>query len=139
MWRLVPLWSQEALILTPHDLATTLASYALEKKATDPAVLFVEPLLAYCSHFVIVNGSNTRQVRAIASHIVGKVKSEHAVKVLSVEGMQQGRWILVDFGDVVLHVFDEKLRGFYDLDGLWEDADRVDVPGYVDQRQRAWP
>lgn len=132
------LWSLEALILTPHDLATTLASAALEKKASEPSVLFVEPLLAYCSHFVIVNGQNARQVRAIANHVVGKLKSEHAVKALSVEGLQTGRWVLIDFGDVVFHVFDEKLRGFYDLDGLWEDAERIEVPGWEEQRRRAW-
>jgi ribosome-associated protein len=101
-------------------------------------VLFVEPLLSYCSHFVICNGTNTRQVRAIANHVVGKLKAEHGVSALSIEGLQIGRWVLIDFGDVVLHVFDQKLRGFYDLDSLWADAERVEVPGYVDQPQRAW-
>jgi len=85
-----------------------------------------------------VNGTNTRQVRAIASHVVGKLKQEHGVRALSMEGQQQGRWILIDFGDVVLHVFDEKLRGFYDLDGLWADADRIEVPGWAETQQRAW-
>ncbi len=60
------------------------------------------------------------------------------MSALSTEGLQIGRWVLIDFGDVVFHVFDQKLRGFYDLDSLWADAERVEVPGYVDQPQRAW-
>ena len=120
--------------LSTHDIATTVATYALEKKAINPVILFVEPLLAYCSHFVIVTASNSRQVRAIANHVSVRMKAD-GMMPLSSEGTQSGKWVLIDFGDVVFHVFDAEMRGFYDLDGLWTDAERIDVPGHVTREQ----
>lgn len=120
--------------LSTHDMAKTIAGYALEKKALNPVILFVEPLLAYCSHFVIVTASNSRQARAIANHVSVRMK-EDGVAPLSSEGTQNGKWALIDFGDVVFHVFDAEMRGFYDLDGLWADAERIDVPGHVTREQ----
>ena len=127
----------EDTTLSTHDIATTLAAYALEKKAIDPVILFVEPLLAYCGHFVIVSASNSRQVRAIANHVAVRMK-EQGVQPLSMEGQQSGKWVLIDFGDVVFHVFDRDMRGFYDLDGLWADAERVPVPGHQPEQQAAF-
>lgn len=108
--------------------AVALCELALEKKALDPVILDVEELISYCSHFLLVSGTNGRQVRAIAQHLQAHGKKELGLKTLSIEGMQNGRWVLIDFGDVVVHVFDKDMRGFYDLDGLWADAPRVEVP-----------
>ena len=80
----------------------------------------------YCDAFVICHGTNRRQVRAIAEGIQENLR-ERGVRPLGVEGMEASRWVLLDFGDVVVHVFDEPLRGFYDLDGLWGDAPRMKV------------
>ena len=115
-------------ISTQHDTALKLAGSALEKKAIDPVVLYVEPLLGYCSHFLIVGGSNSRQVRAIAGHVLSEAK-KMGVTPLSSEGRSNGKWVLLDFGDVVVHVFDQDQRGFYDLEGLWADAEVVEIPG----------
>ena len=57
------------------------------------------------------------------------MKKEHGIQAVSVEGMDSGRWVLLDFGDIVVHVFDEPLRSFYDLDGLWSDAPRIELEG----------
>lgn len=127
----------EESALSPHDIATTLAGYALEKKAVDPVILFVEPLLSYCGHFVIVSATNSRQVRAIANHVAVRMKDE-GVMPLSTEGTQSGKWVLIDFGDVVFHVFEKDMRGFYDLDGLWSDAERIEIPGHVATPQAAF-
>ena len=108
--------------------AVALCEMALEKKALDPVILDVEELISYCGHFLLVSGTNSRQVRAIAQHLQAQGKKELGLKTLSIEGMENGRWVLIDFGDVVVHVFDKDMRGFYDLDGLWADAPRVEVP-----------
>ncbi len=88
----------------------------------------MEGRVSYCDRFVICNGTNRRQVRAIAEAVIMEMKQVLGRPPLSVEGMSACRWVLVDFGDVILHVFDRDLRGFYDLDGLWGDAVRVAVP-----------
>lgn len=108
--------------------AVALCELALEKKAQEPVILDVEALVSYCSHFLLVSGTNSRQVRAIAQHLQAQGKKELGLKTLSIEGMENGRWVLIDFGDVVVHVFDKDMRGFYDLDGLWADAPRVAAP-----------
>lgn len=114
--------------ITSLELAQSLARLAQAKKATDVAILDLQPLVDFCDYFVICNGRNGRQVRAIAQHATRTLKGVADVRCLSVEGMETSRWVLIDFGDVVLHVFDGELRGFYDLDGLWSDARRMPVP-----------
>lgn len=111
-----------------HDQSLTIARLAQQKKAEELVILDLEGRVSYCDRFVICNGNNRRQVRAIAEAVIAEMKQVLGRPPLSVEGMTACRWILVDFGDVILHVFDRDLRGFYDLDGLWADAGRVDVP-----------
>jgi len=118
----------EAALTHPHDLSLTVARLAQQKKAEELVILDVEGRVSYCDRFVICNGTNRRQVRAIAEAVILEMKQLLGRPPLSVEGMSACRWVLVDFGDVILHVFDRDLRGFYDLDGLWADATRVDVP-----------
>ncbi len=108
--------------------AIALCALALEKKAQDPVILDVAELVSYCDHFLLLSGNNARQVRAIAQYLREHGKTDLGLTVLSVEGVESGRWVLIDFGDVVVHVFDLEMRGFYDLDGLWADAPRVDAP-----------
>jgi ribosome silencing factor RsfS/YbeB/iojap len=93
--------------------------------------------VSYCDYFLICAGRNRRQVRAIAESISTRLKQETGMGPRSVEGMESGRWVLLDFGDVVVHVFDEPLRGFYDLEGLWKDAPRVDVPAISQTENQA--
>ena len=118
----------EAAISTPIELAHRAAHIAQEKKAEDLVLLELERKVSYCDYFLICSGRNRRQVRAIAESIATTFKKELGVSALSVEGKESGRWVLLDFGDIVVHVFDEPLRGFYDLEGLWKDAPRRDIP-----------
>jgi ribosome-associated protein len=115
-------------VLLNHDTAIALAIASLEKKAQDPVVLHVGPLVHYCGHFVIVNGGSGRQVRAIAQHLKDTAK-EMGITPLSTEGQSTAKWMILDLGDVVIHIFDAKSRGFYDLESLWADAEVVPVPG----------
>lgn len=114
--------------ISPEDLARHLAEASLEKKATELAILDMQGLIDYADIFVICSASNRRQVQAIADEVRRHAKHELDLLATAVEGYQAARWVLVDFGDVVVHVFDGALRGFYDLDGLWADAPRLPLP-----------
>jgi ribosome-associated protein len=81
-------------------------------------------LMALTDYFVITNGTNTRQVQAIADEIM-KAMKKRGVRCLSTEGMAEATWVLLDYGDVVVHVFDRSTRAFYDLEHLWADAPRA--------------
>ncbi|MCB9664389.1 MAG: ribosome silencing factor [Alphaproteobacteria bacterium] len=110
------------------QLADVVLTAALEKKAIDPAILAVADLVGYADYFVIVSGRNPRQVRAIASEVRQHLKHQHDILPVGMEGQETGKWVLLDYGDVVLHVFQEGARAFYDLDGLWADAPRLPLP-----------
>lgn len=112
-----------------NDLDTFLAHYVKAvtgKKAIDLAVLDVRGLTSIADFFIICSGSSNRQVMAIAEFIQVDLK-KHGIKPLSVEGIKEGRWILLDYGHVIIHVFYEPLRSFYDLEGLWTDAKRITI------------
>jgi ribosome-associated protein len=106
--------------------ALAIARAGLDKKAEDVLVLDVRGLTSYADYFVIMTAESDRQAGAIADHVEETMKAQGATKV-GVEGYESGRWILVDYGDVVAHVLSREARGFYDLEGLWADAPRVQV------------
>lgn len=109
---------------------------ALEKKATDIVLLRTKGIVSYADYFLICGGRSDRQVQAIAQSIETELKKE-GHRALGVEGLSQGRWVLLDFGDVIVHIFQESVRRFYDLEGLWIDARRVDIAEQqVDKKRR---
>ena len=99
---------------------------ALGKKAANLVVLDVQNLTSIADVFIICSGKSNRQVNAIAEFIQTDLK-RHRIKPLCVEGMQDGHWVLMDYGHVIIHVFYEPVREFYDLEGLWIEAPRVDL------------
>ena len=99
---------------------------AWEKKALDVTVLDLREIASFTDYFVIATGTNRRQVQAISDEVVEQLKHS-GTRAARVEGYQTAEWILVDYGDFVVHVFDEKARRFYDLERLWREASRVDV------------
>lgn len=109
-------------------LAEAVLAAALDKKAFDPAILGVADLVGYADWFVIVSARNPRQVAAIAEGVRQTMKAAHGLLPVGTEGLETARWVLVDYGDVVLHVFQEGARSFYDLEGLWSEAPRLPVP-----------
>jgi len=96
-------------------------------KATDLAILDVRGRTSFCDWFLLCNGSNSRQLSSIADHILKTFKIDEGRDPLGVEGGTNNKWVLIDLGDVIVHVFDQKMRGYYDLDGLWIDAPRVSL------------
>jgi ribosome-associated protein len=110
------------------DLAIRIAQAALDKKAEDLQVFDLRGLTSYTDFLVLCSGTSDRQVQAIAEGIEVELKAENA-RVLGTEGYNEGQWILLDYGDVIVHVFFQHVRDFYDLEGLWSDAPRLSVPG----------
>ena len=111
---------------------------ALGRKAREPVLLDVRHLTSLADAFLICHGTSNRQVSAIAEHIQRDLKRQ-GIKALSVDGLKEGHWVLMDYGHVVIHVFYESLRGFYDLEGLWSDARRIRTESMRQRRSEAEP
>jgi ribosome-associated protein len=97
---------------------------ALGKKALHMVVLDVHELSSVADVFMICSGRSNRQVKAIAEHILVELKKQN-IKPLSTEGMSEGHWVLMDYGHIIIHIFYEPVRSFYDLESLWIDAARI--------------
>lgn len=108
------------------------AAAALEKKALDLDVLSVGDLTSIADFFILTSAGNERQAQAIADNVLSRLKEEMGVKPLLVEGTTPGRWVLLDFGDFIVHVFTEDARRFYGLERLWGDAPNVTAE-FVDE------
>ncbi len=111
---------------TTAERAVLAARAADEKLGTDTVVLEVGDVLSIVEYFVITGASNTRQVRTIAEEVEEQVKLAGGPGPLRVEGLDDGTWVLMDYGDVVVHVFLDETREFYDLERLWRDVGRLD-------------
>jgi ribosome-associated protein len=107
--------------------ALTCIRAALDKKALDVVVLDVGPLTSIADYLVVCSGRSDRQVQSIAQAIEEAVEAE-GERPISIEGMQRGQWVLLDCVDVIVHVFYQPVREFYDLERLWEHAPRVQLP-----------
>jgi ribosome-associated protein len=111
---------------------------ALDKKASDLDVLAVSELTSIADYFVISSASNERQAQAIADAVLEKLRHDLHLKPLLVEGTIPGRWVLLDFGDFIFHVFTEDCRRFYGLERLWGDAPNVTAE-YTEPERAAKP
>jgi len=109
-----------------HTWAAVAARAAESKKATSTVVLEVGPILAITEAFVITSANNTRLVKTIADEVEEQVKLAGGPAPRRIEGLDDGRWVLIDFGDFVVHVFLDEVRDYYDLERLWSDAARLD-------------
>lgn len=99
---------------------------AAEKKAIDLTVLDLRGLATFTDFFIIATGANKRQMQAISDEIVEQLK-KRGTPAARVEGYQTAEWVLVDYGDFIVHVFEEKARRFYDLEWLWRESKRLDI------------
>jgi ribosome-associated protein len=98
---------------------------AVDKKAFDVDVLAVGELTSIADYFVLASATSERQAAAVADNVVEKLREELGVRPLLVEGSTPGRWVLLDFGDFIIHIFTEETRRFYGLERLWGDAPNV--------------
>jgi len=108
------------------EVALTAARAASELKATEVMVLDVGELLSIAGYFVIAGASNPRQVRAVVDQVEATVKAELQRSPVRTEGVREQQWTLIDYGDVVVHVFLDSVREFYEIERLYMDAPRVD-------------
>ena len=113
------------LSLTPYVKAVS------EKKIKGLAILDVRKLTSIADAFIICSGHSNRQVSSIAEHVKTELKKSK-IRPLHIEGVREGQWVLMDYGHVIIHVFYEPVRSFYDLDGLWEDARKINTGLYTE-------
>jgi ribosome-associated protein len=115
--------------IEPDDRARTLAmaiaEVGLEHKALNIEIIDVRGKVDYSDYVVVMSGRSDRQVNALGRNIEEDLQKLHKARCLGVEGMPSGTWLLMDYGDVVVHIFHEDTRGYYDLETLWIDAARV--------------
>jgi ribosome-associated protein len=114
---------------TSKATALAVARAMLDKKATDVLILHVAKLTSVADYLVMGSADSDRQARAIADHVDG-VLSQSGAGALSIEGKAASQWVLMDFGDVVVHIFRQDARQHYGLERLWADAKRLAIPGY---------
>lgn len=117
----------------PLQLAQWIARAGLDKKATGVHIIDVRGRVDYADYLVLLTGGSDRHVAAIGRGIDAEL-SRKGARCLSLEGLPQASWVLIDFVDVVAHVFQEESRALYDLDGLWMDAPRIPILGTVEAR-----
>jgi ribosome-associated protein len=111
---------------TGLELAQICARVADDSKAEDLVVLDVRGLSSFTDYFVIMSGRSSRHVQGLAEAVEAELRSKRVSSKHS-EGLQEGLWVLLDFGDIVTHIFYKEKRDFYDLEGLWHDAPRLDL------------
>lgn len=105
-------------------LAHKMAQLLLDKKASDVLVLDVRGMASYADYIVLASGESDRQVSAMAENVHVKLKEQEGLHATGTEGKETGQWVLLDYGEVVAHLFLSEVRAFYDLEGLWADAPR---------------
>jgi len=110
--------------LMSEELAELAAQVLAARKAQEPVVIAVKGLCSFADYFIICSGASQRQVAALARH-VEEALAQVGVKPLGLEGLEESQWVLMDYHDVVIHIFIQPLREFYDLEGLWAEAPRV--------------
>lgn len=125
---------EETTGLTPLERAIRCAELAFDKKAFDIRALDISTISSIADYLVIASGGSDRQVQAIADNIRTGLKKYG--KVNDIEGESEGKWIVMDYGDVLVHVFHEPVRRYYDLDGLWKLALVVELPEAIREAQR---
>lgn len=114
------------MALSPKEIVNIAHEAAEDKKAQDITVLDISHISIICDYFLICSGRSSTQVQAVAENIEEKLK-DAGIRPLRIEGFREGSWILIDYGDVVIHVFQEAERDFYNLERLWGDANIIEM------------
>ncbi len=113
------------------DLAQRCVELALDKKALDPVILDLQAISTITDYLVICSAQSEPQLKAIANGIVKSLKDDHGRTPYAVDGFPASQWIVIDYGEVMLHIFHQDKRGIYALEDLWSDAQKVPLPATV--------
>jgi ribosome-associated protein len=114
------------ITLSSQDRAIKCAELALDKKALDVKILKISGISSIADYLVLASGQSDKQAQAIADSIKQGLKKFG--KAIDIEGLKEGNWIVIDYGDVIVHVFKEEIRHYYDLDSLWSRAPLLEIP-----------
>ncbi len=114
------------ILLDSKGLVLECVNAALDRKPGDLVILSLKDISSFADYFVICSGNSDRQIEGLASHIGQKLKIA-GIFPLGIEGGRSGSWILMDYGDVIIHIFYEPIREFYDIESLWSDAPRMSI------------
>ena len=117
---------KEKVTMDSRERALSCALFALEKKALDVKVLEIGRLSSIADYLVLASGTSDKQTQAIADSVKKGLKKFG--KALDVEGLKEGNWIVIDYGDVIVHIFQESTRRYYNLDELWNAAPLLEIP-----------
>ncbi len=112
--------------ISSQERAVKCAAFALDKKALDVRIMEIRRLSSIADYLVLASGRSDKQVQAIADSVKQGLKK--VGKALDIEGMAEGKWVVIDYGDVIVHVFQEDMRRYYNLDELWSAAPAVAIP-----------
>ena len=116
-------------VIDPEEaLARLCADGALDKKAEDVVILDMREISSFTDFFVIVSGTSDPQLKAIASSIRGKVRDAIGLRPLAEDGIPGSQWVIIDYGSVIVHIFNTEKRTVYGLETLWSDARRIEIP-----------
>ena len=113
--------------LSDPEKALLIARVALQKKPLDPLLFDVGGSCSFADFFLILSGTSTRQTQALSGHLEETLRKQ-GIRLRGIEGVETGQWILMDYDEVIVHIFFESIRGFYDLEGLWIEAPRLPIP-----------
>lgn len=112
--------------MTARELALTVAGALSEKKGKDIILMDVENKTTLCSYFVIASGNNSMQVKAMAENVEEKTEKVFDLLPKRTDGVNEGRWAVIDYGDVIVHIFQDDCRLFYHLEKLWEEGSSIE-------------
>jgi ribosome-associated protein len=124
----------EKLTLSSEERALKCAELAFDKKAYDIRALDISRISSIADFLVIISGSSDKQNQAISDNIRTGLKKFG--KVIDIEGAREGKWIVMDYGDVLVHIFQHDLRRYYDLDGLWKMAAQLELPKAISEARK---
>jgi ribosome-associated protein len=122
-------------VISSEERAVTAAALALDKKAFQVRILDIRGISTIADYLVIATGTSDKQVQAIADSVRSGLKKYG--KAIDIEGAKEGKWIVIDYGDVLVHIFVEELRHYYNLDELWSMAPEVAIPAEYQWEHRA--
>ncbi len=108
------------------DKAKLASDIIMERKAVEPVLFNVGEMSSFTDYFLIAGGNSSRQVQSMGRHLIKKMK-DNGFKCYGTEGELEGQWMLMDYGDLIIHIFYQPVREFYDLEGLWMDAPRIEI------------
>ena len=117
--------ARETIQTNSREKTLRIAGLAADKKAVDVVALDMRNISTFCDYFVICSGSSTRTVKGVSDFIEEALRKQ-GISAHHIEGKEESRWILMDYGDVLVHIFHQELRPFYNLEWLWSDARRID-------------